>query len=210
MTGDRCCFGGLVRIRQRAMSGPGKSTDMALSISMGNMRTKKVPCAPKKYPGKVLFFKQFLCILRAVSLCVYTKSAHTQVFSGVFARIFTRRKCRRVRHRAAASAVGGLCRGLREWEVSVLLHCHFTSLCRHKDKQVSDSFQGFRGICCSVFSHWRSIYSRNDIQVPYSQPFTEPVSLLLFLPGTTRNSHLCLAVPPPVLTRTCGRGRGYG
>ena len=164
------------------MPGPGKSTDMALSISMGNMRTKKVPCAPKKYPGKVLFFKQFrtkkvpcapkkypgkvlffkqfLCILRAVSLCVYTKSAHTQVFSGIFVRIFTRRKCRRVRHRAAASAVGSLCRGLREWEVSVLLHCHFTSLCRHKDKQVSDSFQGFRGICCSVFSHWRSIYSR--------------------------------------------------
>ena len=52
------------------MSGPGKSTGMALSIRIGNMRTKKVPCAPKKYPGKVLFFKQFLCILRAVSLCV--------------------------------------------------------------------------------------------------------------------------------------------
>ena len=142
-------------------------------------------------------------------MCVYTKSAHTQVFSGVFARIFTRRKCCRVRHRAAASAVGGLCRGLREWEVSVLLHCHFTSLCRHKDKQVSNSFQGFRGICCSVFSHWRSIYSRNDIQAPYSQPFTEPVSLLLFLPGTTRNSRLCLAVPPPVLTRTCARAYPY-
>ena len=124
MTDDRCCLWGLVRIRQRAMPGPGKSTDMALSIRMGNIRAKTMPCAPKKYPGKVLFFKQFLCILRAVSLCVYTKSAHTQVFSGIFVRIFTRRKCRHFRHRAAASAVGSLCRGLREWEVSVLLHCH--------------------------------------------------------------------------------------
>ena len=95
------------------MPGPGKSTDMALSIRMGNIRAKKEPCAPKKYPGKVLFFKQFLCIFtRGESVCVYTKSAHTQVFSGVFARIFTRRKCRRFRHRAAAYAVGGLCRGL--------------------------------------------------------------------------------------------------
>ena len=122
MTGDVCCFWGLVRIRQRAMPGPGKSTRMTLSIRIGNIRTKEVPCAPKKYPGKVLFFKQFLCILRAVSLCVYTKSAHTQVFSGIFVRIFTHRKCRKFRHRAAASAVGGLCRRLRGWYVSVLFH----------------------------------------------------------------------------------------
>ena len=154
------------------MPGPGKSTDMALSIRMGNIRAKKVPCAPKKYPGKVLFFKQFLCIFTRGESVFYTKSAHTQVFSGVFARIFTRRKCRRFRHRAAAYAVGGLCRGLREWEVSVLLHCHFTSLCRHKDKHVSDSFQGFWDTCCPVFSRCCPIYSRNPFNLIVFQLLT--------------------------------------
>ena len=71
----------------------------------------------------------FLILTRVATLCVYTKSAHTQVFSGIFVRIFTRRKCRKFRHRAAASAVGGLCRGLRGWYVSVLFHSIYCSFC---------------------------------------------------------------------------------
>ena len=79
----------------------------------------------EKISGQGIVFQAVLMyITRGESVCVYTKSAHTQVFSGIFVRIFTRRKCRHFRHRAAASAVGSLCRGLREWEVSVLLHCH--------------------------------------------------------------------------------------
>lgn len=59
---------------------------------------------------------------RGDTVCVYTKSAHTQVFSGISVRIFTQGDDRRPRHRVAASAVGCLCRGQRGWYVSVLFH----------------------------------------------------------------------------------------
>ena len=59
-----------------------------------------MPCAPKKYPGKVLFFKQFLCLLRAVSLCVFIQNPHIHKFLAVFLYGFSRAGS------AAASVIG--------------------------------------------------------------------------------------------------------
>lgn len=67
--------------------------------------------------------REFLILTRVATLCVYTRFTHTQVFSGISARIFTHGENRRPRHRAAASAIGCLCRRRCGWYVSVLLHC---------------------------------------------------------------------------------------
>ena len=56
-----------------------------------------------------------------------------------------------------ASAVGGLCRGLRGWYVSVLLHC-FLALAAHgfmrlcKVKGEAGYGNGFLGTCCPIYS----------------------------------------------------------
>lgn len=70
----------------------------------------------------IVFQIVFLILTRVATVCVYTRITHTQVFSGISARIFTHSDVRRPRLRAATSAIGCLCRGLHGWYVSVLLH----------------------------------------------------------------------------------------
>ena len=105
--------------------------------------------------------RKFLILTRVailcVCVCVYTRFTHTQVFGGISARIFTHGDNRRPRHRAAASAIGCLCRGRCGWYVSVLLHC-FLALAAHgfmrlcKVKGEAGYGNGFLGTCCPVYS----------------------------------------------------------
>ena len=92
-----------------------------------------MPCTKKKKVCKTLFSREYFLSWRArlLCVCVFTSFTHMQVFGGIFARIFTHYNGHRFRHRAAASAIGGLCRGLRERNVSVLFHlisCEFDKL----------------------------------------------------------------------------------